>query len=162
MLIEKQFSVRKFENEDLGAVVAVNRLCLPENYAPYFFLDAYRNCPDAFIVAELHGKVVGYIMCRLENGFSELKRFRFAPKGHIISVAVLPDHRDMGVGTSLVQAAIDSFKKLHAEECYLEVRVTNEPAIRLYSRLGFKVTRTIPHYYFDGAEAYVMSLFTAQ
>jgi len=43
------------------------------------------------------------------------------------------------------------------KECYLEVRVSNTPGVGLYSKLGFKITRTIRGYYADGEDAYVMN-----
>jgi len=135
----------------------INRVCLPENYAPYFFLDNFNTLPEGFIVAQVQGQVVGYIMCRLEHGFSDLRKLRFARKGHIVSVAVMPEYRTMGMGYSLVQQALSALLVHHVDECYLEVRVSNYPAINLYKKLGFQVTRMIPRYYFDASDAYVMS-----
>ena len=156
MLIQN-YTLRGFGPGDLDAVMNINRVCLPENYAPYFFLDTFNTLPEGFIVAQLQGQVVGYIMCRLEHGFSDLRKLRFARKGHIVSVAVMPEYRTMGIGYSLVQQALSALLVHHVDECYLEVRVSNYPAINLYKKLGFQVTRTIPRYYFDASDAYVMS-----
>ncbi len=149
--------MRRFTPADLEAVININRVCLPENYAAYFFIDTFNTLPDTFIVAESEGRVVGYIMCRLEHGFSDLKKLRFAKKGHIISVAVMPDYRSLGIGSSLVQQVMSALSTLQADECYLEVRIPNVPAINLYKKLGFQITRTIPRYYFDASDAYVMT-----
>ena len=137
-------------------MVNINRVCLPENYASYFFLDTFNSSPQTFIVAESQGRVVGYIMCRMEHGFSDVRKLHFAKKGHIISVAVMPDFRRMGIGHGLVEHALSALSGLSADECFLEVRMTNDPAIDLYKKLGFQVTRTIPRYYYDGSDAYVM------
>ncbi len=157
MLIQKNYSLRRFNPADLEAVININRVCLPENYAAYFFIDTFNTLPDTFLVAEYQGRVVGYIMCRLEHGFSDLKKLRFAKKGHVISVAVMPDYRRLGVGYSLVEGAIAAFSSLNADEIYLEVRLNNVPAIELYKKMGFQIARTIPRYYYDGSDAYVMS-----
>lgn len=101
--------------------------------------------------------VVGYIMCRIEHGFSNLRRLRFAKKGHIISVAVMPEHRNQGIGHSLVEQALGSLARLSTDECYLEVRVSNDLAINLYKKMGFEITRTVPRYYYDGSDAHVMT-----
>ena len=45
----------------------------------------------------------------------------------------------------------------HANECYLEVRVSNSTAVNLYTKFGFKLTKTIKAYYRDGENAYVMA-----
>jgi ribosomal-protein-alanine N-acetyltransferase len=157
LLIQKNHILRGFGPADLDAVMNINRVCLPENYAPYFFLDTFNTLPEAFVIAESQGQVVGYIMCRLEHGFSDLRKLRFARKGHIVSVAVMPEYRGMSIGYSLVQQALSAMIARHTDECYLEVRVNNYAAINLYKKLGFLVARTIPRYYFDASDAYVMS-----
>jgi ribosomal-protein-alanine N-acetyltransferase len=157
LLIQRNYALRGFGPADLDAVMSINRVCLPENYAPFFFLDTFNTFPEAFIIAESQAQVVGYIMCRLEHGFSELRKLRFARKGHIVSVAVIPEYRNLGIGFSLVQQALGALTAHHTDECYLEVRVSNYPAINLYKKMGFDVARTIPRYYFDGSDAYVMS-----
>jgi ribosomal-protein-alanine N-acetyltransferase len=156
MLTEKKFKLRKFVPEDLSTVMEMNRVCLPENYSSYFFLDLYRNCPDAFLVAEVNGRAAGYVMCRIEYGFSELRRFHMTRKGHVVSLAVMPDYRRMGIGEALMMEAMKALSKYGAEECFLEVRVTNEPAINLYRKLGMEIVRRIAFYYQNGEDAYVM------
>lgn len=157
MLIQKNYTLRRFNPADLESVININRVCLPENYAAYFFIDTYNTLPETFVVAESQGRVVGYVMCRLEHGFSDLKKLRFAKKGHIISVAVMPDYRRLGIGNSLVEQILSALLSLNADECYLEVRINNEAAIELYKKMAFIITRTIPRYYFDSSDAYVMT-----
>jgi len=148
--------LRQFNPNDLDSVIEINRTCLPENYAGFFFIDTYRSCPTAFIVAEVGARLVGYIMCRIEHGFSDIRRLKFVRKGHIISVAVIPDYRRAGIASELVKQALGALRELNAEECYLEVRTSNDTAQRLYEKLGFAAGRRVPHYYADGAEALAM------
>jgi len=63
----------------------------------------------------------------------------------------------MGIGYSLVQQALSAMVAQRTDECYLEVRTTNYPAINLYKKMGFQVSRTVPRYYFDASDAYLMS-----
>ncbi len=156
MLTETKFSLREFTTKDLESVTEINRICLPENYASFFFMDTHQNCPSAFRIAEVGTRIAGYIMCRVEHGFSDIKRLKFVRKGHIISVAVLPEFRRARIASELVKQALDALRGMKAEECYLEVRETNETAIKLYEKLGFSLARKVAHYYADGAEALVM------
>ena len=156
MLTETKFSLRQFNTKDLESVVEINRTCLPENYASFFFMDTFQNCPSAFRVAEVGNRIVGYIMCRIEHGFSDVKRLKFVRKGHIISIAVMPEYRRAGIASELVKQALNALRELKADECYLEVRATNETGIKLYEKLRFSLVRQVPHYYADGAEALVM------
>jgi ribosomal-protein-alanine N-acetyltransferase len=151
------FELRKFNMNDLQSVMHINRLCLPENYTDYFFIDLYHRFPETFIVAEENGKVVGYIMCRIEVGLSNFGFKGLIRKGHIVSVAVLPPYRRKGIGEALVAKAMEGMQVYNAKQCFLEVRMTNEPAINLYKKLGFEVTRAIHGYYADGEDAYLMS-----
>jgi len=152
-----EIMIRRFEQKDLESVMEINRICLPENYSASFFLEISEKCPEGFLVALNSDRVVGYIMCRLERGFSEISRFRFAKKGHIVSVAVLPEHRRKGIATELVRKATKGLVEKEADECFLEVRISNRPAQELYRKLGFEETRSVPFYYQNGEGATVMS-----
>lgn len=143
--------LRRFTPKDLAKVVYINRKCLPENYSESFFMQLHRSFPEAFLVADDGGDVVAYIMCRVERGF-----FGSPRKGHVISIAVLPQHRRKGIAYALMVEAMKALHALGAEECYLEVRVSNTPAINLYEKLGFKIDRRVHGYYLDGEDAYIM------
>ena len=151
------YGLRKFAINDLASVTQINAACLPENYTDIFFVDLYRRNPETFVVAEQDGKVVGYIMCRIEMGLSSMSLSGVVKKGHVVSVAVLPEYRRKRVGTALVTKAMEGMQMYGAKQFYLEVRVSNKPAIDLYQSFNFKVLRTIRGYYRDGEDAYVMS-----
>lgn len=155
--IQQAFGLRKFALPDLQRVTEINRVCLPENYTDMFYVDLYKRYPETFIVAEENGQIIGYIMCRVEVGLSSISLGGVIKKGHIVSVAVMPDHRKKGVGETLVKSAMEAMKLYKAKQCFLEVRVTNDPAVGLYKKLGFEVSRTIHGYYADGEDAYMMT-----
>jgi len=155
--LQQTFKLRKFTLNDLQTVMHINRVCLPENYTDYFFIELHQKFPETFIVAEENGEVIGYIMCRIELGLSNFGFGGLLKKGHIVSVAVLHQHRRKGIGKALVAQALENMRIYNAKQCFLEVRVTNTPAIELYKKLGFEITRTIHGYYSDGEDAYVMT-----
>jgi ribosomal-protein-alanine N-acetyltransferase len=155
--LQQAFKLRRFAVDDLQSVMRINRVCLPENYTDYFFVDLHRRYPETFIVAEENGEVMGYIMCRLEMGLSSFGFGGLTRKGHVVSVAVLPAYRRKGVGRALITEALEGMKRHNAKQCFLEVRVTNTQAVSLYKKLEFQITRTIHGYYADGEDAYVMT-----
>jgi len=155
--MQQPFNLRKFKPDDLQSVTQINRLCLPENYMAFFFMDLHKRFPETFIVAEEDGKIVGYIMCRIEVGLASFSLGGLIRKGHVVSIAVLPQGRRKGVAQELMTKAMDGMRYYKAKLCYLEVRVTNGPGVALYKKLGFEVSRTIHRYYSDGEDAYVMS-----
>lgn len=155
--MQQNFKLRKFNTNDLERITYINRTCLPENYSDYFFVDLYRRFPETFIVAEENG-VVGYIMCRIETGLSSSIFRGLIKKGHIVSVAVMPEYRRKGIGEALVAKAMENMRLYKAKHCFLEVRVANTAAVDLYKKLGFDVSRTVRGYYADGEDAYVMEI----
>ncbi|UCG37582.1 MAG: ribosomal protein S18-alanine N-acetyltransferase [Candidatus Bathyarchaeota archaeon] len=134
-----------------------NRTCLPENYSSFFFTDLYKRFPATFIVGEENGKVVGYAMCRIERGIPSFKILGLTKKGHLISIAVLPEYQRRGIGYALMREVMQGMLLYEATECFLEVRVSNTAAINLYEKLGFRIVRTKRSYYANGEDAYLMS-----
>ena len=155
--MQETFKLRKFEPDDLQDVMRINRVCLPENYTDMFFVDLHERFPDTFIVAEEDHELVGYIMSRIEVGLSNFGLGGLIRKGHVVSLAVMPQARRKGVASALLKAAMEGMSGYKARQIYLEVRVTNQSGVELYKKVGLEITRTIPGYYSDGEDAYVMS-----
>ena len=157
MVLKVNYKLRLFNPSDLEAVIRINRECLPENYTTLFFMNLHKRFPETFIVAETNGKVTGYIMCRIETGIPSFKLLGITRKGHVISIAVLPEHQRRGIAHALMEETMQAMKSYKAKECYLEVRTSNVPAVRLYKKLGFEIARTIRDYYADGEDAFMMA-----
>jgi ribosomal-protein-alanine N-acetyltransferase len=155
--MQQTFKLRKFLPDDLQNVMQINRVCLPENYSDFFFMDLHQRFPETFVVAEEDGKIAGYIMCRIEVGLANFGFGGLIRKGHVVSIAVLPQYRHKGIARALITKALEGMQFYKAKQCFLEVRVTNDAATSLYKKLGFDVTRTMNGYYSDGEDAYVMT-----
>lgn len=70
---------------------------------------------------------------------------------HIINMAVHPDYRGAGIGKRLMQHVLND-----EDVFFLEVRVSNEAAKKMYEKYGFSVISTRKAYYADGEDALVM------
>lgn len=155
----ESFVLREFEPSDLWQVVRINKACLPENYSRSFFMNLHERFPKVFIVALVDNNLVGYVMCRIESSFSNLniRSLSLAKKGHIISIAVLPEYRNKGLGKALIRVVLGAMNQYYGVKiCYLEVRVSNGNAIRLYNVMGFRIEKEVRGYYSDGEHAYMM------
>lgn len=75
----------------------------------------------------------------------------------ISRLAILPDHRRMGLARKLLQFGLQSAQQAGAEVARLEVRVDNEAAIALYLTHGFVRDGVRKGYYLDGLDAVLMS-----
>ncbi|WP_460126217.1 GNAT family N-acetyltransferase [Stetteria hydrogenophila] len=79
------------------------------------------------------------------------------PVGHLVSIAVMPAYRRRGIGKALLSETIRVMRDVYkVDAIYLEVRVSNKPAISLYEKLGFRKVRIAHAYYADGEDAYIM------
>jgi len=150
--------IRRCDPTDIIPVMEINLKTLPEHYSDYFYESLLDELPEAFLIAEISGKLIGYIMCKMEYGFSNFKKLGFVKKGHVVSVAVIDEHRGKGIGSELVNESLKGVKMRQCGEMYLEVRCSNNDAVRLYEKLGFSIIQRLKAYYRDGEDAYVMAI----
>ncbi len=153
-----QCVLRRVEAGDLIPVIEINLKTLPEHYSDYFYESLLAELPEAFLLGEVAGRPVGYIMCKMEYGFSNFTKPGFVKKGHVVSVAVLHDQRRKGIGKALVEEAIRGVRIRMCDELYLEVRCSNVDAVRLYEGMGFVAAQRLKAYYRDGEDAFLMSI----
>ena len=97
-------------------------------------------------VYEDSNNVVGFIIADI-----------FDDRAEIIDVAVDVMYRNKKIGDKLVKYIIDLSKNNGCDNITLEVRVNNEPAIKLYKNNEFKVISIRKKYYSKGTiDAYLM------
>jgi [ribosomal protein S18]-alanine N-acetyltransferase len=88
--------------------------------------------------------------------FLVLEVHRTRRSGTIVTLDVRETHRRNGYGTQLLSRAEDILVEYGAEAYDLQVDVKNRGAIRFYKKHGFQTVRTLPHYYANGNDAYLM------
>lgn len=100
-----------------------------------------------FIADEGEG-VLGFAVFQLAAGEASL-----------YALNVDPAARRKGVGAALLAGALAALKAEGADQCFLEVRAANAPAIALYRRLGFAAAGVRRGFYRDPPDdAVVMTL----
>lgn len=76
---------------------------------------------------------------------------------HLMNLAIIPTHRGQGLAKALMEDFLAEAERHKAPDAWLEVAVTNEEALGLYSALGFTTVRTRRKYYQPGGiDALVM------
>ncbi len=138
--------IRRFVEGDLRDVMRISEESLTEEYSPILFLEIREAFPEAFLVAEVDGEVVGYI-CGYPLTTLEVR---------IAMFAVLPGYRGKGIGSALYS----EFEKVVMDRGFrmirLEVRTGNRRAVEFYRRRGFIAVKVLKGYYRNGDDAYVM------
>lgn len=120
--------------QDLEDIYQIELACFKQPWS----LESLRSdiCENEFsyyIVAEANDNMAGY--CGIHMIYNE---------GHIMNVAVLPEYRKRGIGRGLLETV---FLQTGLPFYTLEVRVSNDEAISLYSKLGFVTLGRRPRYY---------------
>lgn len=149
--------MRRCSAAEIPSVVLVNERMLPEHYSDVFYYDLLESFPEGFLVAETAGTVVGYLMLRVEFGFSNLRGFSLTKKAHVVSVTVLKEHQRRRLGWALMEEGHRAGAAKGCKEVFLEVRVGNTPAIDLYKKLGYSTAQRLNSYYRDGEDAFLMT-----
>lgn len=76
-------------------------------------------------------------------------------RAEINYIITLPEYRNQGIGSKLLEYAINDIKNNNCTSISLEVESTNINAINLYSKYGFTKKCIRPNYY-EGKDAYLM------
>lgn len=142
-----QVVIREYSIRDFNEVLEIDKEAFnPRN--PSFDMFVYLTYCNDLLVADIGNKVVGYVVTMDVDKTT----------GKIVSIAVRKEFRRHGIGEALLREAIKRLRARGKKKVALEVRVSNEPALELYKKLGFKIVDTIPGYYSDGEDAYYMVL----
>ena len=138
-------SVRELAYADLPRVIAIERRAFPTPWSLAMFVLELSKSSGVCLAAVNGRRLVGYMICS-----------RYDTVWHVMNVAVDVDHQHRGVASALLA---ELFARVgDAEARYtLEVRRSNDVAIHLYEREGFRAAGLRRRYYQDnGEDALVM------
>ena len=144
-----EFTTRAMAEGDLDAVMAI-AASLPT--APQWDRSAYEiaiRIGDGLrriaLVGEHSGEVVGFAIVRVVASLAEIE-----------TIAVAAEAQGVGFGSRLLQAALQEARLAGATGVELEVRLSNEEALRLYARAGFLEVGRRRGYYREPVEDAVL------
>jgi len=144
---EGSFSVdiRELAYSDLPRVIAIERRAFPTPWSLAMFVLELSK-PSGICLAALHDRrLVGYLICS-----------RYDTAWHVMNVAVDIDYQRKGVASALLAELYERVAD-EAARFTLEVRRSNDVAIHLYEREGFRAAGLRRRYYQDnGEDALVM------
>jgi ribosomal-protein-alanine N-acetyltransferase len=138
----QELQIRPFKTEDINSISEIEQLSFKDPFPSYFLSQLAKANPDTFLVAVMIDKIVGYAVID-----------RWPDQEHLVSIAVVPESRKMGVGQALLDHLI---KRVERGNLRLEVRRSNNAAVELYRKNGFVQTGVAHGYYTDGEDAIQM------
>jgi [ribosomal protein S18]-alanine N-acetyltransferase len=144
--VTSQIEIRRLVYSDLPSVLAIERRSFPTPWSLAMFVLELSKPSGICLAATDEGRLVGYLVCS-----------RYADVWHLMNVAVAPERRRGGIAKSLLNELLG---QAGSDARYtLEVRTSNDVAIRMYERFGFRPAGRRPRYYHDnGEDALIMWL----
>ncbi|MGA9875563.1 MAG: ribosomal protein S18-alanine N-acetyltransferase [Solirubrobacteraceae bacterium] len=137
--------VRVLTYADLPRVIAIERRAFPTPWSLAMFVLELSKSSGVCLAAVHDGRLVGYLICS-----------RYDTVWHVMNVAVDVELQHKGVASALLA---DLYERVGDRQARftLEVRRSNQVAIHLYEREGFRAAGLRRRYYQDnGEDALVM------
>src|SRR5215218_6804042 len=132
--------IRQLTYADLPQVIAIERRAFPTPWSLAMFVLELSKPSGICLAALRDGRLVGYVVCS-----------RYDTVWHLMNVAVDDRLLRQGIATAMLDRLFELADKPNAQYT-LEVRTSNDAAIRLYERFGFRASGRRRAYYHDNRE----------
>lgn len=124
--------IKKFEKKYLDDVYNIEKICFSNPWSREDLESQIDSGTAHFLVADVDGRAVGYMGLQIFSG-----------EGYVTNVAVLPEFRGQGIASALIARQMEN----DMEFITLEVRQSNQPALKLYEKSGFERVGIRPNFY---------------
>jgi [ribosomal protein S18]-alanine N-acetyltransferase len=138
--VNQDLQTRRLTYADLPQVIAVERRAFPTPWSLAMFVLELSKPSGICLAATIHDRVVGYLVCS-----------RYDTVWHVMNVAVDDRLRRQGIASTMMERLFELADKPN-EQYTLEVRTSNDAAIRLYETFGFRAAGRRRAYYHDNRE----------
>ena len=143
--LEEELTIEPMQLSDIDAVHEIEKRSF---YCPWsketFTGEIMSNSFASYWVMRKDKDIIGY------GGM-----WLILDEAHITTLALLPEFRQRGLGSMLIEFLIEASRERGVARLTLEVRTSNQPAVTLYKKHGFVITGMRPQYYKD-EDAYIM------
>jgi ribosomal-protein-alanine N-acetyltransferase len=148
--VNSDFDIRRLTYADLPQVISIERRAFPTPWSLAMFVLELSKPSGISLAAMLEGRLVGYLVCS-----------RYDTVWHVMNVAVDDRLRRQGIATSMLDRLFELADR-PGEQYTLEVRTSNDAAIHLYERFGFRASGRRRAYYHDNREDALIMWRTVQ
>lgn len=129
--------------DDLDDILRIEAIAFTRPWTREMYLSEleHGDVSRFYIARDVVGEAVGFCSC-----------WQVLDEIHINNLAVLPERRRAGIASSLLQRVLADGAARGAFRATLEVRRSNDAALKLYDRFGFSVAAVRRGYYTDPDE----------
>ncbi len=123
--------IRKYEDKDKAALVELWQSAFPDDPShnePSLVIEQKLAVDDLIFVAESNKKISGACIAGYDGH-----------RGWLYAVAVSKTDRRKGIGSKLIQQAINDLKRLGCNKVNLQIRATNTAVAEFYKSLSFSI-----------------------
>lgn len=133
----------------ISSIAEIERQCFSKPWSENAIAAELSNDTAYFYVAKAGGETVGYIGMHCA-----------ADECYVANVGVAQNYRGEGIGSSLVNYAIERAREMKMSFISLEVRPSNETAVKIYERFGFERVGLRKNFYSEPKEdGLIMTLY---
>jgi ribosomal-protein-alanine N-acetyltransferase len=136
-----KISIRQMGLEDVDEIMNIESQSFSTPWSAISFYSEIYNKNSINKVAEIDGKVCGYICVRCVQ-----------EECHLLNLAVHPDYRRRGIASLLLESVLSQIKKKGCRFIFLEVRASNIIAQKMYEKFGFTSIGIRKKYYINPEE----------
>lgn len=139
----QKFKIQKMDYDHIDDILQIEELCY----------GAHHWSKDSF-VAELNNKISSYYCILNEDNrcIGYMGIWKIVNEAHITNLSIHPDFQHQKLAHRLLLTSIKECYREKVKFITLEVRASNERAIKLYERFGFKSLGVRKKYYQDNNE----------
>lgn len=131
----------KMNESHVEAIAALEKRCFSDPWSVNSVTAELNNPLSLWLVAMDGQNLAGYVGSQSVLGWADM-----------MNLAVAPEYRRQGIGEKLVSQLILQLQAGNVTCLTLEVRVSNDPAIALYEKMGFSQVGRRPNYYHNPKE----------
>ncbi len=138
--------IRSFELIDFDEIMEIEKEAFNDPCSKNLYIYDFQNNPySEYYKLILEDRIIGFfgLWIIYENA-------------QITTIAVSPKYQGLGYGKTMMNFIINHVKEANCLNITLEVRVTNEIAIKMYKSYGFYEVVSRKNYYENGDDAYLM------
>lgn len=126
---------RPMQLADLDAIMLIEQINFPYPWTRGNFIDSLNSGYSCWVL-ESHQEIIGYAIVMM-----------VLDEVHLLNISVASAYQGKGIGRELLHAMMEIGRSHGGLNMFLEVRVSNTKAVRLYENIGFNEMAIRRNYY---------------